>query len=196
MVGALHHFPASDRERLQRAIDDARKSTSAKFAFVAVPASERYALFPVAWAAIVALVLTGALTLWRPWLGIGTGFVVDAAAFIVLSIVFDWWPIRVRLVPRHYKRMAASRMAHHEFAAHIMAHDKAHNGVLLFVSLAERHIEIIAGRDAHAGVPAGTWDKIITEATAAMRGRGTADGLAKAIKSCGQALEAAFPVTP
>jgi len=192
LVDPLHHFPPSDRERLHRAIESARKSTSAKFEFIAVPASERYALFPVAWGAVAALVATGILAALRPWLGIGTGFVVDAVLFVIFCVVLDWWPLRLFLVPRAARRAAASRMAHREFAAHVMSQDPAHSGVLLFVSLAERHLEIVAGRAAHAAVPAGTWDKIVSDATASM-GRGTVDGLVSAIAACGATLATAFP---
>lgn len=175
------------------AVAAARAATGAHFDFVAVPASDHYALFPEVWAAAVALVLTGVLALMKPWLSIGTGFAVTTVLFIAFSVAFEWWPIRVRLVPRIYRRIAASRMARHQFAAHLISRDLEHNGVMLFVSLAEHHLEIIAERDAHAAVPAGTWERIVSDATAAMRGRGLAVGLAGAISECGRVLAAAFP---
>jgi putative membrane protein len=177
---------------MRQAVEAARKSTSAKFDFIVVPASDHYALFPEVWAAAVALVLTGLLALVKPWLSIGTGFMVSTVLFIAFSVAFEWWPIRVRLVPRAFKRIAASRMARHQFAAHLISKDQEHNGVMLFVSLAERHLEIIAERDAHARVPAGTWDRIVAEATAKMSVN-LADGLANAVSACGNALSAEFP---
>lgn len=192
MVDPLHSLAASERERIRKAVENARASTSAKFDFVVVPASDHYVLFPEVWAAAVALVLTGALALVKPWLSIGTGFAVSVVLFIAFSVAFEWWPIRVRLVPRFYKRIAASRMARHRFAAHLISKDQDHNGVMLFVSLAERHLEIIAERDAHAAVPDGTWDRIIAEATAKMS-VDMAGGLANAVFACGSAVSAAFP---
>jgi len=195
LVDALHSLPEQDRERVRKAVEAARGATAAKFDFIVVPASDHYALFPEIWAAAVALVLTGALALAEPWLSIGTGFVVTTVLFIAFSVAFEWWPIRVRLVPRIYKRIAASRMARHQFAAHLISKDAEHNGVMLFVSLAEHHLEIIAERDAHAAVPAGTWDRIVSDATSAMRGRGVAVGLVSAIADCGRMLAQAFPVS-
>jgi putative membrane protein len=192
LVDTLHKLPAADRERIRQAVASARASTSAKFDFIVVPASDHYGLFPEVWAAAVALVLTGLLALVKPWLSIGTGFVVSTVLFIAFSVAFEWWWIRVRLVPRFYKRIAASRMARHQFAAHLISKDQEHNGVMLFVSLAEHHLEIIAERDAHARVPAGTWDRIVAEATAKMS-TNLADGLAHAVFACGNALSAAFP---
>lgn len=196
MVDALHILAADERERIRRAIEDARAATAAKFEFAARPASDHYTLYPAVWAAVASLVLTGVLALLRPHLGIGAGFIVNAALFIVLAVVFDWWPIRLRLVPRHVKRMACSRAAYREFATRLISKDDEHNGVMIYVSLAERHIEIIAERDAHAHMPQGTWDRIIAESTNRMRKRGVADGLVSAIAGCGGALGTAFPAKP
>jgi len=193
LVDALHSLDQAERDRVRKAVVDARASTSAKFDFVVVPASDHYALFPEVWAAAVALVLTGVLALAKPWLAIGTGFVVSVVLFVAFSVLFEWWPIRIHLVPGFYKRICASRMARHQFAAHLISKDQKHDGVMLFVSLAERHIEIIAERDAHAAAPAGTWGRIVSDATSAIRGRGFVVGLVNAIAECGRVLATAFP---
>jgi len=189
----LAAFESAGRERIATAVARAQGSTAAKFAFVAVRASDHYAWFPVVWAAIAALVATGALALARPDLGIGLGFAVDAGLLVVLSLIFDWWPIRVRLVPERFKRIALHSAAHRAYAAHLMSKDDEDNGVMLFVSLAERHLEIVAEREADAAAAPGTWDGIVARATAAMRGRGVADGLVEAIDACGAELARAFP---
>jgi putative membrane protein len=191
LVDPLHIFASADRERIRDAVERAKRGTRAKFALVAVPASDHYAWFPVVWAAIVALIATGGLALWRPHLAIGWGFALDAGLFVLLSLVFDWWPIRVRLVPPRFKRIALTHTAHR--AAHVLERDGAHDGVLLFVSLAERHLEIVAEREAHAAVPAGTWERTVAGATATANRSGLADGLIEAIGACGAALAAAFP---
>jgi len=193
LVDNLHHFPPADRDRIRAAIDHLRASTSAKFAFVAVPASDHYVLFAEVWAAAVSLLLTGALALVRPHLGIGAGFIVNTALFIVLSLIFEWWPIRLALVPPGFKRTAVARMARHQYAANLISKDAEHNGVMLFASLAERHLEIVAERDAHAHAPPGTWETIVANATATMRTQSVAEGLVQAILACGQIQAAAFP---
>jgi putative membrane protein len=192
MVDPLDIFKPQDRARIADAVQTAQGSTAATFAFVAVPASDHYAWFPVAWAAIAALVATGGLALWSPYLSIAIGFAVDAGLFVALTLIFDWWPIRVRLVPERFKRIALYSAAHRAYAAHLMSKDEEHNGVMLFVSLAERHLEIVAERDAHAAVPGGTWDRIVDDATAAMR-RDEAGGLVQAVEACGRVLAGAFP---
>jgi putative membrane protein len=196
LVDQLSHLSADGRDKVHRALEALRNSTSAKFELVVVPASERYALYPVVWAALAALTVTAALAMARPWLAIGTGVILNAALFIVLTLVLDWWPLRMMIVPASVKRAAAGHLAHREFAVRLVASGPPRNGVLLFASLAEHHLEIVADREAHVLVPEGTWDKIVADATAAMSARGAADGLAVAIAGCAAALAKAFPKTP
>lgn len=193
MVDPLHVFSPKDRERIAGAVAAAQAGTRAKFAFVAVKASDHYAWFPVVWAAIISLAATGVLSLARPELPIGAGFVINAAAFVVLTLVFDIWPLRVALVPERFKRIALHSAAWRAYAAHLISKDEEDNGVMLFVSLAERHLEIVAEREAHARAPEGSWERIVADSTRAMRRLGVADGLVQAIQGCAGELARAFP---
>jgi len=192
LVDALHSLNEADRKRVRAAVEAARASTAAKFDFVVVPASDHYALYPVVWSAVLSIALTGALSLLRPHLTIGAGVIVTAALFALLSFLLELWPVRMLLAPRRVKRTLCGRMARHQFSAHLISRDTEHNGVLLFVSLAEHHLEIIAERDAHAAAPDGTWDRIVSDATAKMSGN-LADGLVDAVTACGAVLSKAFP---
>jgi putative membrane protein len=192
LVDALHTLSEADRKRVRAAVEAARASTAAKFDFVVVPASDHYALYPIVWSAVLSIALTGALSLWRPHLTIGAGVIVTAALFALLSFLLELWPMRMLLTPRNVKRAACSRMARHQFSAHLISRDTEHNGVMVFVSLAEHHLEIIAERDAHAAAPAGTWDRIVSDATGKMS-RNLADGLVGAVMACGAVLAKAFP---
>jgi len=192
LVDALHSLNEADRKRVRAAVEAARASTAAKFDFVVVPASDHYALYPVVWSAVLSIALTGALSLLRPHLTIGAGVIVTAALFALLSLLLELWPVRMLLAPRKVKRTLCGRMARHQFSAHLISRDTEHNGVLLFVSLAEHHLEILAERDAHAAAPDGTWDRIVSDATAKMSGN-LADGLVDALTACGAVLSKAFP---
>ncbi len=94
MVTAKTPLTAAERERIHAATAAVESRTSAAFALAIVPVSERYLLFPLVWGAVLALTATGVLALLYPELGIGTGFIVDAGLFVVLSLILDWLPLR------------------------------------------------------------------------------------------------------
>ncbi|HKW53183.1 MAG TPA: TPM domain-containing protein [Stellaceae bacterium] len=183
----------AERDRIHAATVAVERRTSALFALAIVPVSERYVLFPLLWGAVLALAATGVLALIRPELGIGLGFVFNAALFIALSLVLDWLPLRLMLVPRRAKHAHARQLAHREFAARILANAQHRNGVLFFVSLGERYVEIIADRDIHARVPEGTWDKIVADFIAAVKAGRLADGFIAALDACAAVLETHYP---
>jgi putative membrane protein len=185
----------AERERVHAATAAVEARTSAVFALAIVPVSERYLLYPLVWGAVLALAATGVLALVRPEFGIGLGFIVDAALFLALSLVLDWLPLRLALVPRRVKHAHARQLAHREFAARILASAQHRNGVLFFVSLGERYVEVIADRDIHARVPEGTWDKIVADFIAAVKAGRLADGFIAAIDACAAVLEMHYPVS-
>lgn len=186
----------SAHERIRRAVEAARAATGARFELVVVPASGRYAVIPVLYGAVGALVLTGAAALLCPGWSIGTGVALQAALLGGLTLLCDWWPVRIRLAPRAMRRAAASRLAHREFAVRLVAATPARNGVLLFVSLAERQAEILADREIHGRVPEGTWERIVADLAAGMRIGEPADAFVAAIEACGAVLAAAVPAPP
>lgn len=195
MVTTRGPLTPDERRRIDAAVAALEQRTSAIFALAIVPISDRYLLFPVVWSAIIALVATGVIALLRPELAIGDGFLVDAAVFAVLTFVFDWRPLRLLLVPRRVKHAHARQLAHREFAARVLASAQHRNGVLFFVSLGERYVEVIADRDIHARVGQAAWDKLVADFIAAVRAGRLAEGFIAAIEACGALLETHYPAT-
>jgi putative membrane protein len=190
---ALNPLTSIERGRIEAAMKSARDRTSADFALVIVPASDRYSLYPFVWAAIIALSATGIVALLHPGYSIVTGFTINAALFIALALALDWMPLRMRLVPAEVKRRYARELAHREFAVRIVAPGTHRDGVMFFVSIGERYVEILADRDTHALAPEGTWNKIVDEFLATVKAGHVADGVLHAVEACGAILEEHHP---
>jgi putative membrane protein len=167
--------------------------TTARFVLLIMPASDRYALFPVVWAAVLALSATGMLALLRPTLSIGDGFLVDAALFIALGLILDWWPLRLRMVPGPIKRHHARQLAHHEFATRILGSAAHQNGILFFVSLGEHYVEVMGSREIHNRVAPRVWETLVADFVAAVKGDHLSEGFIAAIETCGAILEKHHP---
>ena len=193
---ASNPFTSIERGRIEGAMKSAGDRTSADFALVIVPASDRYTLYPVLWGAIIALSATGIVALLHPGYTILTGFIINGATFVVLALVFDWMPLRMRLVPAEAKRRHARELAHREFAVRVVAPGTHRDGVMFFVSIAERYVEILADRDTHALAPPGTWNKIVDEFLATVKAGHVADGVLHAVEACGAILEEHHPNRP
>ncbi|MBI3675063.1 MAG: hypothetical protein HY243_00395 [Proteobacteria bacterium] len=185
-------FSDLERAKLQDAVATAEKRTRAKFALVVVPLSDRYAAFAPMWAAALAFAALGALALFDPLVSLRLAFLITAAVFGALAMLFEWLPIRLMLVPRHVKHAHAQSLAAREFAAHILSHREP--GALFFVSLGESYAEILADRDIHARVGEAAWAAIVAGFVAQAKEGAIVDGLVTATQKISALLEQHHPV--
>ena len=184
---------SGERDRIDAVIESAQHRTSADFALVIVPISDRYALYPALWAAAIALSVTGIVALVRPEYSMLTGFFINSSLFIALALLLDWMPLRMRIVPAEVKRRHAHELAHREFAVQVVAPGTHRNGVMFFVSLGERYVEIMADREIHSRAAGDAWDKTVANFLVAVRENRLADGLVSAVEACAAILEMHYP---
>ena len=186
-------FTPAEHERIDAAMAAVEHDTSANLCVVVTRVSDRYALYPVAWAAIAAIALGALASLIRPDIASRTVIEIQLWFMIVMTLLLDWLPIRLRIVPKRVKHARAQQLAHREFNAHAMANPEAAHRILLFVSLGERYVEIIADHETHALAPAGTWNKIVDQFLATVKAGRLADGVLEAIAASGSILKTHHP---
>jgi putative membrane protein len=182
-----------DRARIHAALVAAQARTHAQFTLMIVPLSDRYAMYPVAWAGMFALAVGALLALFWQHVGLRLGFLFEAAAFGFAALLLDIRPLHLALVPKRMKQARARAMAHREFAASILAAQNPAGGIVLFVSLGERYVEIIADRTVHARVGEAAWNQIVSDFASRAKSGAVADGFIHAIEACAGHLETHFP---
>ena len=75
---------------------------------------------------------------------------IQLAVFILLALLFLFVPeVHLWLIPRQVKHARASRLAKAEFYQQGVQLTPQHSGVLLFVSMAEHYVEIVADKGIH-----------------------------------------------
>ena len=183
----MRSLSKSEHEGLRRAISDAESRSGAHLALVVVPVSDRHFMYPLAFAALIALAVGAIAAIFWPLTPLRVAFMAEAAVFVALSLLFDWLPLRLLLVPAEIRKARARNLAHREFAARILGTHRG--GILLFVSLAERYVELIADRELHARVGQPVWDRIVSELTADTKTGSLPEALLKAVAKCAAAIK-------
>jgi putative membrane protein len=185
---------ADDHARITAAIRAAEAKTSGEIVCVLARSS---AEMP-----ILQLLIAAALALALPWALVAfTGMTVylilslQVLAFLLLLLLLSIPRVRIMLIPRRTRRVAAHRVAREQFLARGLARKKDRSGVLIFVSLAERYARIIADEGIAARVPQSQWQEAIDALIVHMRDGRIADGFIVAIESSGSQLAAHFPRT-
>ena len=190
-------FSADDRARITAAIHAAEKNTSGEFVAVVARASDHYVFVPLLWSAILALLFPGACLLagWSVrWVQL---YQIQLLIFIVLTVVLLSVPgLHLELIPRRVKHARASRLAKAQFYEQGVQLTSHHSGVLFFVSLAERYVEIVADKGIHEKLGETHWKGIIDKFVAQVRRGQVVDGFVEAISACGAAMAEHYPPDP
>jgi putative membrane protein len=176
-------FTPEEHQRIHDAVAAIKRETGADLDLIVTPVSDRYSMYPIVWAALGALTLTGFTVVLWPHLSGQSAILIQMSVLFGLLLLLDWLPIRLRIVPMRVKRAQAHQLAHREFAAHVMT-GPSRKRILLFVSIGERYVEIIADHETHALVPDGTWDKIVGDFLTTVKAGRIAEGLLDAIEAC------------
>ena len=190
-------FSAQDKARITAAIHSAEKNTSGEFVAVVARASDHYLLLPLLWSAVLALLVPGACLLAGASISWIHLYQIQLLVFIALAVVLLSVPgLHLRFIPRHVKHAHASRLAQAQFYAQGVQLTAHHSGVLFFVSLAERYVEIVADLGIHEKLGEAHWQDIIDKFVAQV-GRGkVVDGFVDAISACGAAMAQHYPPDP
>jgi putative membrane protein len=155
-------------------------------------ASSDYRFVPIARAALIALAVPLPLFYFTP-LWADQIYFAQIAVFVVCAILFSLPGLRFALVPRWIKRDRASVEAKRQFAAHGLHLTQQRTGVLIFASIAERYVEIVADAGINAKVSPEVWDKAVNAMIEKIKQGRPVDGFVEAIRICGEVLAQHFP---
>lgn len=182
----------TDKQRVADAISAAEAKTSGEiFCVIAAHASD-YRLFPIAWAAAIALFVPLPLIFLTAWPA-DTIYLAQLIAFIVLAILLSLPAIRFHIVPKRAKHDRAHIEAIRQFLAQGLHHTEHRTGVLIFASAAERYAEIVADGVINEKVPPAVWEDTIKALVSAIKQDRAGDGFVAAIEQCGAVLAKHFP---
>lgn len=185
----------SDAEKIKvrDAIKAVELNTSGELVTVIAAESDDYLFIPTLWAALIALAVPGVVLLSTLWVDYARLYVTQAAVFFVFAALFRISQIKMRLVPKAIQRQRAARVALEQFFAQNLHHTIERTGVLIFVSVAENYVEIIADKGINDVVPKDTWEKVVADFVAAVKQERYAEGFITAVNQCGEVLQKHFP---
>ena len=183
----------ADRARIAAAIAAAERRTSGELVAVVAEAADDYRYVTLLWPALAALLLPGLVLTAAPAIDAWLLYLAQTALFVSLALLAQLPRLRMALVPAAAKRQRAGRLAREQFLAQGLHLTRERSGVLIFVSVAEHHIEIIADQGIAAVVPDETWGEAVTEFIERVREGQIAEGFLATIAVIGDRLAEHFP---
>lgn len=185
----------SEQKQVSEAIDRVERDTDAEMVTVLAAQADDYHYIPLLWASLLALLLPGALLFFTGWLHAWQLLLVQWLTFIVLAVVFRLPALTSRLIPRSVRHWRACNLARRQFIELNLHHTDAGTGMLIFVSEAERYVEILVDRGISSRIDDSVWQSIVDTFTEDVRNGQVLEGFLGCIEACGSLLKEHVPAT-
>jgi putative membrane protein len=120
-------------------------------------------------------------------------FAAQTGVFVFVLLLLGLTPLGFLLTPRNVLRHQAFRTALEQYFERGVGRTRNRAGVLIFVSLAEHYVRIIADKALDDRISETEWRTAVEELTAHLREGEVTEGFVSAIQRVGDLLERAAP---
>jgi putative membrane protein len=197
VVGKSRALSPEECAKIEQAVLEVEKRTAGEVVPVIAERSDAYP--GVRWfAACAALMIGSALTtllhldLEPAWL------VALLPVFAGLGYAFGTtpWGMRLLVSPERLTEQVRKRAVEVFFELDL-ASTRGRTGVLLYFSLAEHRVQVIADRGIHEKVGAAPWERTVAESISTLKsGRGLSAAVVRGVEVCGEVLIQHVPRSP
>jgi len=118
---------------------------------------------------------------------------LQAGLFLAVALIVSQPMVRRVMTPRFLKRHRVRQTARHHFVASGARLTHAEPHILIYASLWDRQVELVAHQAIHDKVGEAAWNAAVAAVTDGMKAGKPADGFIRAIEICGAALATHFP---
>ncbi|MDP4004554.1 TPM domain-containing protein [Methylobacterium sp. NEAU K] len=181
--------------RLARAVSRAEAGTSGEIVVMISRRAGTYRSVVLLAALIAALILPWPLIALTGW---SAASILLAQAALVAAILAASQNERLRLtlVPRRLRGARAREAGQRAFWCRGLNRTRSRTGVLLYLSLAERHAEIVTDLEVLRHIPPESWDGILADLVRALARGDVEGGLTAAVERVGTCLAEHLPAGP
>jgi putative membrane protein len=184
----------SDKEKIVNAVKEAEKKTSGEIVPMIVSYSHTY---PVSnfmggfmFGLIFSLLAVFIFKNENLWFFLS---IFMPAFFIMYLIVKYSLPVKRLLISHHEINAEVEEAAINQFFKHHLNRTKDQTGILLYISLFERKVWLLADHGINIKVNKSDWQDIVNTITDGIKGKQHGESIAKAIKRIGDILCTHFP---
>lgn len=198
---AKQFLTPDEQEQIKQSVATAELNTSGEIVVMVVPASYHYPTAEILGATALSLPLSLILTpLIGEFMWIGSQ---NMWVFLgIFSLLFALFFITVKQIPGLKRRFLSKKEILEEVEEAALTHFYKHQlyktrdetGVLLFVSVFEHQVWVLADQGINEKLPPGTWDQIVSKMVSGIKEKRQADAICEAIESVGRLLSQHFPI--
>jgi len=188
---------AAERLQIEARIAEAEKRTSGEIVVMVVPSSYHYPLASMLGSSFLAILLGIAVALLFGQDSMWFFLSVFGISFMVLHEIIK----RVNIIKRVFVTASDMKWEVEEAAIQSFYHRKInhtldHTGILIYISLFERKVRVVADQGISAKVAKEVLQDIVNTIVHGIGGKEHGNAIAEAVDRCGEILARHFPVKP
>ena len=190
----------AEKTNISNAVAQLEKNTTGELVPMIVSTSGSYVEYSIIGALALAMptaVIKAYFINWWYYYQIDTlllFFVFFLPLFILFFLILNYMPCFQRLfVPKKVMDEEVRESAAYAFFTNGLHKTKNASGVLLYISVFEKRVWILADNGINSRIPEGTWDSIVAELTAGLKEKQHGKVIVTAVNKIGDILTAHFP---
>ncbi len=200
------YLPEPDRERIRSCVREIETTTSGQLVPMVVGSSHHYPGAGLLLAQIAAFVVAFAASaivffsrLWKGFQPVDVWVfpaVFGAVFFAVAALERRFPHLRQFFVHKSEREEEVAEAAFTAFHRHGLTDTRGRNGVLIFISLFERKVHVVADEGIHRKVGDEAWRKAVDIMVSGFKSGSAADAICEGLRYCGRLLAEHFPRKP
>ena len=181
-------------DKLEKAVEEIEKSTSAEIVITIARMSAQYREIPFLFGFIFSMVVL-ILILFVPWdVHLYLVVPITITGFFVGHFLAGRTPLALRLLTgKGRKKEAVERGAKLAFFEENVSATKDRTGILFYISLFERQVEILADLGIDGKITSSHWNELSKELTSILQGKDSLDKFTEKLLSSAKVLNKHFP---
>jgi len=198
---AKRFLTEQEQKEIDAAVQAAEAKTSGEIVCLVESASYRYPMANVIGATVLALPLSLVFTpliggwLWmgthNMWLFLGLFGLAFAAAYFIVD---NTARLKRAFVANKEIEEEVEEAAITSFFRHGLYRTRDASGILIYISVFEHKVWVLADHGINAKVPAGQWDAVVARIADGIRNKRPAAAICEAVNTIGTILSAHFPI--
>lgn len=177
---------------IEEAVRAAERTTSGEIVPVVVERSDPYHEVRLGAAAVLTFLLGGIAIVLAPEI-VQYLAVAQMAVFLALAWLLARPPVLQSFLSPRVCEERVARAAARAFHEAGLVETRDRTGILIYVSLLEHRVVVLADRGIDSRVEPGTWDAVVARIIDGIKGDHAEAGLADGIRMCGEILAERFP---
>lgn len=184
----------AEQKKIKEAIELFESKSDAEIVTVIAKQSDEYLYIPTLWAGVLAFALPyiysffGSLTQKEIAL-------IQLLSFFILATISRVKSIKMFLVPASVKRKRSANRANAKFVELLQQNAQQNGLVMLYVSEAEKYVQILTDQTIAQKVDNGLWSEAVENFIARVKGGSIAQGYLETIAKTSELLKELFPKT-